>query len=110
MPTFLRAVLALAIGLAPIAETSWAQSTVVQAVPEARCFYASISFSAGAEVAIGTLRYECTADAGVGTWVPSASDAVPQFCIYSSELFGLGAVAGTGDAKVRCQPDGAWAP
>lgn len=56
MPTLLRTSLVLAIGLVPISEPSWAQSTVIDAVPESRCFYANISFSPGAEVAIGVLE------------------------------------------------------
>lgn len=32
------------------------------------CFYASVSFSPGSEVAVGDLKYVCALEEGIGIW------------------------------------------
>lgn len=106
---FIRSALA-AIALSLITGTAPASAQVVQTEPDPRCFYASMSFSPGAEVAIGELRYLCAVEDGIGMWKTNDDPALKPSCVFDGKLYGEGAKAGTADAKVECESDGTWKP
>lgn len=73
-----------------------------------RCFYGSLSFSPGAEVAIGNLRYICNIEASGGVWARSTNSKLIPQCLHSGELHGLGTMIGSGEEEVSCKPNGMW--
>jgi hypothetical protein len=77
-------------------------------LPEHRCFYASMVFSPGAEVAFGELRYSCVVESDIGTWRASTNAELKPSCVYEGKLYAGGASEGTGETKVACQADGTW--
>lgn len=76
--------------------------------PDPGCFYGNLSFSPGAEVAIGNLRYVCNSEEGHGVWARSLNTKLIPHCLYEGDLHGLGAVLGRGEEKVSCKPNGMW--
>jgi hypothetical protein len=85
-----------------------AQQLAPAAPLDIRCFYASASFSPGASVTIGGVAYVCARDGDYGAWQSSTAPASLSYCIYSSDLYSVGAIEGSADEKFACQPDGSW--
>jgi hypothetical protein len=76
--------------------------------PDRRCFYGTLAFSPGAEVAIGNLRYVCNGEAETGVWERSINPKLIPHCLHSGELTALGGVVVEGGTEVSCMPNGMW--